>query len=86
MTITPSLLVGQPEVIKKIERRYYRKRAHYMYLQGSKTLILRFPNDENRPVTQLPGATLMFKKNLHNKIRFPNQNVGEDDLLHEKQA
>ncbi|MBU5345913.1 glycosyltransferase [Paenibacillus lautus] len=57
------------------------KRAHYMYLKGSKTLILRFPNDENRPVTQLPGATLMFKKNVLNQVRFPNRNVGEDDLF-----
>ncbi|ACX64890.1 glycosyltransferase [Paenibacillus sp. Y412MC10] len=57
------------------------KRAHYMYLQGSKTLILRFPNDETRTVTMLPGATLIFKKNVFNKVRFPNQNVGEDDLF-----
>jgi glycosyltransferase involved in cell wall biosynthesis len=57
------------------------KRAHYMYLRGSKTLILRFPHDENRPVTRLPGATLVMKRSVANKVRFPDRNVGEDDLF-----
>jgi hypothetical protein len=52
-----------------------------MYLQGSKTLILRFPQDENRPVTKIPGATLVFKRDVLNKVQFPNQSVGEDDLF-----
>ncbi|MHA6533083.1 glycosyltransferase family 2 protein [Paenibacillus sp. BAC0078] len=57
------------------------KRAHYMYLRGSKTLILRFPHDENRSVNTLPGATLVIKKGVFNKVQFPDQNVGEDDLF-----
>lgn len=57
------------------------KRAHYMYLRGSKTLILRFPQDENRPVTKLPGATLVIKREVLNKVRFPDRSVGEDDLF-----
>lgn len=57
------------------------KRAHYMYLRGSKTLILRFPQDEHRPVTKLPGATLIFKRDVFNKVKFPDKNVGEDDLF-----
>lgn len=57
------------------------KRAHYMYLRGSKTLILRFPRDENRRVTKLPGATLVFKRSVFNQVQFPDQNVGEDDLF-----
>lgn len=57
------------------------KRAHYMYLRGSKTLILRFPQDEHRPVTLIPGATLVFKRKVVNKVQFPNRSVGEDDLF-----
>jgi hypothetical protein len=57
------------------------KRAHYMYLRGSKTLILRFPHDEHRSVTRLPGATLFFKRDVSHKVHFPNQSVGEDDLF-----
>ena len=62
------------------------KRAHYMYLQGSKTLILRFPNDENRPVTQLPGATLMFKRTSITKYDFQIKTSVRTIFLHEKQA
>lgn len=57
------------------------KRAHYMYLQGSRTLLLRFPEDQNRRVARLPGATLVFKKEVFTKVRFPNRSVGEDDLF-----
>lgn len=57
------------------------KRAHYMYLSGSNTLILRFPHAENRPVTKIPGATLVIRREVLNKVQFPNQNVGEDDLF-----
>ncbi|GAK41578.1 glycoside hydrolase [Paenibacillus sp. TCA20] len=57
------------------------KRAHYMYLKGSKTLILRFPQDENKTVSILPGATLMMKRKVLSQVSFPDQNVGEDDLF-----
>lgn len=57
------------------------KRAHYMYLRGSRTLLLRFPQDENRPVSRLPGATLLIKRDVLNKVPFPNRSVGEDDLF-----
>jgi GT2 family glycosyltransferase len=57
------------------------KRTHYMYLRGSKTLILRFPHDENRTVSRLPGATLFVKRDVFKKVQFPDQNVGEDDLF-----
>ncbi|MOA27593.1 hypothetical protein D3C78_1484770 [compost metagenome] len=52
-----------------------------MYLRGSKTLLLRFPQDEHRSVNKLPGATLFMKRDVVNKVQFPNQNVGEDDVF-----
>lgn len=57
------------------------KRAHFMYLRGSKMLLLRFPQDENRVITPLPGATLVFKRAVFKRIHFPNRSVGEDDLF-----
>jgi cellulose synthase/poly-beta-1,6-N-acetylglucosamine synthase-like glycosyltransferase len=57
------------------------KRAHYMYLRGSKSLLLRFPKAEKRYVSILPGATLVIKRKVFNKVQFPNQNVGEDDTF-----
>lgn len=55
------------------------KRSHYMYLKGSRTLIHRFPRDEHREVAMLPGATLMMKRNVALRVRFPDVSVGEDD-------
>ncbi|TYP79800.1 glycosyltransferase [Paenibacillus methanolicus] len=55
------------------------KRSHYMYLKGSRTLIHRFPQDEHRKVAMLPGATLIMKRKVALRVRFPNISVGEDD-------
>jgi len=77
----PFYLTDSLHSLKKTKADIIGKRAHYMYLQGSKTLILRFPHDENRSVTQLPGATLLFKRNVFKDVEFPNQSVGEDDLF-----
>lgn len=54
------------------------KLAHFMYLRGSRMLILRSPKNENRYVSILPGATLVFKREVFRKVRFPNQSTGED--------
>lgn len=54
------------------------KRANYMYLRGSKMLILRRHKAENRYVSVLPGATLVFKRKVFRNVRFPNRTVGED--------
>jgi cellulose synthase/poly-beta-1,6-N-acetylglucosamine synthase-like glycosyltransferase len=57
------------------------KRAHYMYLRGSRTLILRFPNGQYRDTSRLPGATLMFRRKVFDQVRFPDRSVGEDDVF-----
>ncbi|MFC4100221.1 glycosyltransferase [Paenibacillus xanthanilyticus] len=57
------------------------KRSHYMYLKGSRTLIHRFPRDEHRKVAVLPGATLIMKRKVALRVRFPDISVGEDDLF-----
>lgn len=54
------------------------KRAHFMYLRGSDMLILRFHLDENRYVSILPGATLIFKRKIFRKVQFADQSIGED--------
>ncbi|WP_189032196.1 glycosyltransferase [Paenibacillus albidus] len=77
----PYYLTDSLRALHKSKADIIGKRAHYMYLRGSRTLILRFPHDENRTVTKLPGATLFMKRDVFNKVQFPNQNVGEDDLF-----
>lgn len=77
----PYYLTEMLQAFKRTNADIIGKRAHFMYLLGSKMLILRFPQDENRVVSRLPGATLVFKRAVFNRIQFPNRNVGEDDLF-----
>jgi glycosyltransferase involved in cell wall biosynthesis len=53
------------------------KRAHYMYLNGKKLLLLRYPNRENRFVPLVQGATLLVKRTVFRKVSFRNRNRGE---------
>lgn len=54
------------------------KRTHYLYLEGKKTLYVRFPNQENRYVRNVAGGTIMFKKKVFNHVKFANLSLGED--------
>ncbi|PZD96529.1 glycosyltransferase family 2 protein [Paenibacillus sambharensis] len=77
----PYYLTESLETLKRAKADVLGKKAHYMYLRGSKKLLLRFQQYENRQTKLLPGATLVFKRSVFNKVRFPNRNVGEDDLF-----
>jgi glycosyltransferase involved in cell wall biosynthesis len=54
------------------------KRAHFLYLQGLRTLLLRFPKAENKFVRSVAGATLVVRKRVFSKVAFPDRTVGED--------
>ncbi|WML24839.1 glycosyltransferase [Neobacillus sp. OS1-33] len=63
------------------------KSSFYIYFKKNHELRLYNPNHENRWIVNngpykssyfLSGATLAFKKKIHDKIRFPDVNVGED--------
>lgn len=77
----PYYLIEMLQTLKRTKADVIGKRAHFMYLSGSKIMLLRFPQDENREVSMLPGATLVFKRAVFKQIQFPNQNVGEDDIF-----
>ncbi|GJM80356.1 glycosyl transferase [Paenibacillus sp. HMSSN-139] len=77
----PYYLTASLQVMHRSRADVIGKRAHYMYLNGSKTLILRFPGDENRIASRLPGATLVFRKAVIERVPFPERNVGEDDVF-----
>lgn len=53
------------------------KRAHYMYLSGTNTLLLRYPARKNRHVSLVQGATLLVKRHVFDKVGFPDRNRGE---------
>ncbi|WP_390585573.1 glycosyltransferase [Paenibacillus illinoisensis] len=77
----PYYLTESLQTFKRTNADVIGKRAHYLYLKGPRKLLLRFPQDEHRPVTLLPGATLVFKRHVSSHVQFPNRSVGEDDLF-----
>lgn len=54
------------------------KGSLYVYYEASKTLANLWPDRENQYVTAVAGATLVFKKEIFNKVRFPPKNCGPD--------
>lgn len=74
----PNYLSENKRTFDKINADIIGKSAHFMYLQGSNILILRFHKDENQYVSELPGATLVIKRKVFSKVQFPNLNIGED--------
>ncbi len=53
------------------------KRAHYMYLEGAKVLLFRYPDQENRKVSLVQGATLLVKRHVFGRVGFRGRDQGE---------
>ena len=54
------------------------KSTVYIYFEENNTLALLNPNNENRYLERVHGATLIVNKYVFGKIKFQNINIGED--------
>lgn len=54
------------------------KKSYFIWLSGKKLLVLRFPKRKNKYVDILPGATLVIKKCVFDKVKFPDLTAKED--------
>ncbi|MDP7040232.1 MAG: glycosyltransferase, partial [Myxococcota bacterium] len=57
------------------------KCAYYCYLSGSKTLAIRFFGEENKYVNFLSGSAMICKREVFDKVRFPEQSISEDTIF-----
>jgi len=53
------------------------KRAHYMYLSGKRLMLHRYYTKANQYVSMVQGATLLVKRHVFGRVRFPDRNRGE---------
>lgn len=53
------------------------KRAHFMYLNGKKLLLLRYPKRADQYVSLVQGATLLIKREVLEQVEFPDLNRNE---------
>lgn len=54
------------------------KYCTYVYFEDTKTLAIRNPKRENRYVFRIEGPTLVFRKEIFDKVKFHDKSLGED--------
>ncbi|NHN32235.1 glycosyltransferase family 2 protein [Paenibacillus sp. S3N08] len=85
---TPEYLSQQMKAMKKKKADLVCKRTVYMYFKKEKTLALHLDNKEvNTFLTKeggIKGSTLVFKKKVGKKVKFPEINRGEDTFFSKK--
>lgn len=57
------------------------KKEIFMYLEGSKKLIRRFPGMQHRMTNFVTGATFVVRRDIAEAVPFGNENKGEDSAF-----
>ena len=73
----PDYLADSVQTMLRTNADIVGKRAHYMYLNGKKLLLLRYRHQANQYVPLVQGATLLVKRHVFDRVSFPNRNRGE---------
>jgi glycosyltransferase involved in cell wall biosynthesis len=60
------------------------KRTYYLYFENMDQLFLRFPNSENRKIKMVHGGTIVAKREVFEKVSFPDLSLGEDKQFFKK--
>jgi hypothetical protein len=74
---SPHYLSNSMRAMKRKNADIVGKRAHYMYLNGKKLLLLRHISKEKKYVSRVQGATLLVKRHVFNRVAFANRSLGE---------
>lgn len=77
----PNYLIDSINAFKYTNASVVGKYSIYAYLESSNTLVLRYPNSENRYMDYVAGSTLTFKKEIFSKIKFTDVSKSEDTLF-----
>lgn len=70
-------LTNSMQILRTTNADIVGKRAHYMYLNDKKLLLLRYIRMENKFVSLVQGATLLVKRHVFHQISFSDRNKGE---------
>lgn len=78
----PNYLAKSMETLVKTNADVVGKQSVFMYFEKEKILVIQKPGKENQFVNQgIKGATLLFKKEVFENVRFPALNLGEDTFF-----
>lgn len=74
----PKYLSEICQYFKSTRAKLIGKGSTFVYLVNKQMLTIRNPQEENRYTDFVNGSTLVFKKEIFNKVSFRNITVGED--------
>ncbi|MGE5391706.1 MAG: glycosyltransferase [Deltaproteobacteria bacterium] len=57
------------------------KCSMFVYFEGSQTLAIALPGNENMPVSGVAGATMIINKQVFSQVRFTGTSFGEDSMF-----
>ena len=60
------------------------KCSMFVYFEGSQTLAIALPGNENMPVGGVAGATMIISKEVFKQVKFTGTNFGEDSRFLEE--
>lgn len=75
---SPFYITGQMKALHRSNADVVGKRAYLAYLEARKVLVLRFPKQQNKFVRFIAGGTILFKRRVFDRVRFPHVSLGED--------
>ncbi|MBD1381915.1 glycosyltransferase family 2 protein [Metabacillus arenae] len=79
----PNYLLHALDALKQTNADVVGKKTLYVYVKNLKTLAVYNPGRENRFLKSgiMLGGTLLFKKQITEKVKFPHRNRGEDKVF-----
>jgi glycosyltransferase involved in cell wall biosynthesis len=75
---SPYYLEEQVRALRQTGSDIVGKHSCLVYLEASRTLLMRSPGESNKPVEFIQGGTLLFRKKVLKRVRFTDRSVGED--------
>lgn len=74
----PNYLMDMMNVFKFSDAEVVGKKSMYIYYEALKKLAIKYPENEHKYTDFVAGATLVFKREVFNKIQLESRNQGED--------
>ncbi|TVY01034.1 glycosyltransferase family 2 protein [Paenibacillus cremeus] len=75
---SPNYLKEQVGALRRTGAGIVGKGAHLKFFERNRLLVMTTPSKKNKFVKYVAGGTLLFKKQLHNRVRFASLTLGED--------
>lgn len=75
---SPFYLKEQVKALRHTKSSVLGKHTCLVFLSASNRLIIRSPREKNKCVKFVQGGTIMFRRKVLKKVRFPDLSLGED--------